>query len=67
MEIEIPRIAMKPAELREWSVNITRYILGGAQIKDGDTIGTDANQSIRIRFSPSAYGKKETVMRLETI
>ena len=67
MEIEIPKIAMKPGELREWSMNIANYLMEPTtHIKDGDTIGVSAEQQIHIRHRPSAYGKRGTVMRLET-
>ena len=67
MEIEIPKIDMPPGELREWSMNIAGYLMDPkTKISDGDTIGVTAEQQIRIRYKPSAYGKQQTVMRLET-
>lgn len=66
MEVEIPRIAMPPGELREWSVNIACYFLENFdRIKDGDTIGMSARQKIRIRHARSSFGNEGTVMRLE--
>jgi hypothetical protein len=67
MEIEIPRMAMKPSQLREWAMNIAYYVIDPAnKIKDGDTIGMSAEQKIRIRHVPSSFGVKGLVMRLET-
>src|SRR2546423_12308584 len=57
MEIEIPRIDMDPRELRDWSMNIAYYLIEkGPVLKDGDTIGVDANHQIRLRYVPSLYG-----------
>jgi hypothetical protein len=67
MEIEIPRMNMKPSQLREWGMNIAYYVMNPAnKIKDGDTIGMSAEQKIRIRHVPSSFGGKGVVMRLET-
>jgi hypothetical protein len=66
MEIEIPRIAMPPGELREWLVNIIFYLLeNGPVLKDGQTIGMTADQKIRILHRPSSFGHSGKVIRLE--
>lgn len=66
MEIEIPRIAMDPGELREWLLNIMYYLLEkGPVLKDGDTIGMTAEQQIHIRHTSSSYGHAGKVMRFE--
>jgi Domain of unknown function (DUF4261) len=66
MEIEIPRIAMAPGDLREWVLNIMSYLLdNGPVLKDGQTIGRSAEeQQLRIRHSPSTFGHPGKVIRL---
>ena len=64
MDMEIPSIDMPPGELREWAMNITYYLLeNGPILKDGNTIGVDANHQLRIRHTKSLFGNPETVMR----
>jgi hypothetical protein len=66
MEIEIPRIEMPTGELREWVLNVMDYLLeNGPVLKDGETIGTSAEQKIRIRHCPSSFGHAGKVIRLE--
>jgi hypothetical protein len=66
VEIEIPRIKMEPGELREWLLNIMRYLLKkGPVLKHGQTIGMTAEQRIRILHCPSSFGHPGTVIRLE--
>ena len=66
MEIEIPRIDMPAGVLREWLVNIMYYLLeNGPVLKHGQTIGMSAEQKIRISHSPSRFGHRGKVIRLE--
>jgi hypothetical protein len=66
MEIEIPSIEMSPGELREWTMNITGYLIdNGPVLKDGDTVGMTAEQKIRIRHCKSQYNRDMTVLRME--
>jgi hypothetical protein len=66
MEIEIPRIKMEIGELREWLVEIMRYLLeNGPVLMDGQTIEMSAEQKIRIRHRPSIFGHPGQVIRLE--
>lgn len=65
MEIEIPRIAMEPRELREWVLDIAYYLLeNGPVLNDGDTIGVSEEQRILIRHQPSQYGHEGNVLCL---
>lgn len=65
MEIEIPKINMQIGELREWLINIMYYLLAkGPILKDGETIGTSAEQQIQIQHCPSMFGHSGNVMRL---
>jgi hypothetical protein len=66
MEIEIPRINMEIGELREWLLEIMRYLLeNGPVLLDGQTIGMSGEQQIRIRHCPSIFGHAGQVIRLE--
>ena len=66
MEIEAQSSPEPPGELRERFSSIARYVVeSGPVIKDGDTIGEDADERIRVVFSKSAFGHKNRVMRLE--
>jgi len=66
MEIEIPAIAMQPAELRNWTLNVASYLLeNGPVLKDGHTIGMTAEQRIRVRHAASQFNRPGLVLRLE--
>jgi hypothetical protein len=69
MEIEIPSIGMPPAQLRDWAVNITYYLIEkGPVLKHGNTIGIDAAHQMRIRHAPSMYTRRTDapVLRIES-
>ena len=69
MEIEIPSIDMQPAQLRDWAVNITYYMIEkGPVLKHGNTIGIDATHMMRIRHAPSMYARRNDapVLRIES-
>lgn len=66
MEFEIPRIEMKPGELRDWAVNIAGYLLEkGPVLKHGETIGATAEQRLRISHTKSQFGHPGKVMRFD--
>lgn len=66
MEFETLDTPETPQGLRERMFGLASYVLeNGPVIKDGDTIGEDANEKIRVVHHPSAYGNKNKVMRLE--
>jgi hypothetical protein len=66
MELETQKCPEPPHELRQRFEGLIRYVLeNGPVIKDGDTIGEDANERIRVVYSKSAFGHKDQVMRLE--
>lgn len=65
MEFEAKGAAEPPGELKERFASMARYVLeSGPVIKDGDTIGEDADERIRVVFSDSAFGQQGKVMRL---
>lgn len=65
MELESQAATESPAELKKRFEAIAQYLLeNGLVIKDGDTIGESASEKIRIVHSKSAFGAKDTVMRL---
>jgi hypothetical protein len=66
MELETEDSPEPPGELRERFFGLANYLLdNGPVIRDGDTIGEDANERIRIVYANSAFGHKGKVMRLE--
>jgi hypothetical protein len=68
MEFETESASEPPGELRERFMGLANYLLeNGPVIKDGDTIGEDANERIRVVYAKSAFGHEGRVMRLEYI
>jgi hypothetical protein len=56
MEIEVERTSWKPQELFDFARKVANYVLtSGAVIKDGDTIGKDAEEKIVIHHGRSKY------------
>jgi hypothetical protein len=66
MEFETEDSPEPPGELRERFFGLANYVVeNGPVIRDGDTIGEDANERIRVVYADSAFGHKGKVMRLE--
>lgn len=66
MEIETDNSPEPVSELRERFEGLVHYLLeNGPVIRDGDTIGEDANERIKVVYSPSKFGHEGTVMRLD--
>jgi hypothetical protein len=66
MDIETQESPEKPSDLRERLQGLARYLLqNGPVIRDGDTIGQDAREKIRVVYSDSAFGSDKRVMRLQ--
>jgi hypothetical protein len=66
MELEAQGAQEPPGELKERLMGLAGYLLeNGPVIRDGDTIGEDANERIRVVYSSSAFGHEGQVMRLE--
>ena len=66
MEIETLNSPEPVGELRERFFGLCHYLLeNGPVIKDGHTIGQDANERIQVAYSPSSFGHEGQVMRLE--
>ena len=65
MDIETESSPEPPAELRGRLESIAGYLLeNGLVIKDGDTVGGDETEKIRVRFGPSNFGSENSVMHL---
>ncbi len=65
MEFEAESCPEPPGELRERFVGLAGYVIdNGPVINDGDTIGEDADERIRVVYSKSAFGNEGQVMRL---
>jgi len=68
MEIEIAGAPRQPSELMDKAYNIAHYLLdNGPVVKDGDTIGTSADERIRVRHTKSFVKPAEKVYRLELL
>lgn len=66
MEIEAQGSPEKPGDLRQRLHDLAAYLIqNGRVIRDGDTVGQDAYEKIRVIFSDSAFGHNKRVMRLE--
>lgn len=66
MEIETESSSEPARELRDRFEGLIHYLLeNGPVIADGDTIGEDADERIKVVYSPSSFGHEGTVMRLE--
>lgn len=65
MEFETECSPEPPTELRERLFGLANHVLeNGPVISDGDTIGDDASQGIRVAHCHSAYGHEGKVVRL---
>ncbi len=66
MEFEAQTTPESPSELRKRFLALAGYVLeNGAVIRDGDTVGEDADERIRVVYANSAFGHEGQVMRLE--
>ncbi len=66
MELETTNSTEPPSEVRERFEGLIHYLLAnGPVIKDGDTIGEDQNERIKVTYSKSVFGHKQQVMRLD--
>jgi len=65
MEFETLDSPEPPGELRERFFGLATYVLEhGPVIRDGDTIGEDAVERIRVDYAESSFGQDGRVMRL---
>jgi hypothetical protein len=65
MELEAENVPETPVGLRERFFGLANYLMErGPVIQDGDTIGEDANERIRVIYADSAFGHEGAVMRL---
>ncbi len=65
MEFETQNSTQTPASLRERLLALANYVLEhGPVISDGNTVGSDAHEKIRVVFADSKFGHHERVMRL---
>jgi hypothetical protein len=66
MELETESATEAPGDLRERFFALGNYLLEhGPVIKNGDTVGEDANERIKVVYAKSAFGHEGQVMRLE--
>lgn len=66
MEIEAQGAPEPPSDLRGRLLSLTEYLIDkGPVIKDGDTIGDEVGERIRVIYSKSSFGHEGKVMRLK--
>jgi hypothetical protein len=66
MEFETQNAPELPSELRERLLALAGYVLEhGPVLRDGDSVGRDAAERIRVVYSESAFGHEGQVMRLQ--
>ncbi len=66
MEIEAVGTPEKPSELFDRFIGLTDYLLtNGPVIRDGNTIGEDENERIRVVYGQSNFGHEGEVMQLK--
>jgi hypothetical protein len=66
MEFETDNATDTVGELRERLLNLATYVLeNGPVIKDGNTVGADENEKIRVVYAKSLFGNEGKVMRLD--
>lgn len=65
MEFETQQCPEPPGELRERLLSLVNYVVeNGPIIGDGNTIGEDEHEKIRIVYGPSSFGHEGQVMPL---
>jgi hypothetical protein len=65
MEFEAQGVSESVSDLRERLFDLASYLLtNGPVIMDGDTIGQDADEKIKVCFEASVFGNENKVMRL---
>jgi len=66
MEFETNNASDEVGDLRERFLNLAAYVLeNGPVIEDGNTVGADENERIRVIYSDSEFGNEGTAMRLD--
>lgn len=65
MEIEVPNAPEEPKQLWQRLTGLVNYLLeNGPVVKDGNTIGSDEHERIRVVYGNSTFGHSGQVMRL---
>lgn len=65
MELEARNSPEPPGELRERLLALASYLVeNGPVIRDGDTVGEDEDERIRVVYSDSGFGHEGQVMQL---
>jgi hypothetical protein len=66
MEFETQNSPEPPEELRHRLLGLAAYVIeNGPVIEDGNTIGEDASERIKVNYGPSSFGNAGQVMRLD--
>lgn len=66
MEIEAPATRVPTAELERWAFNIAHYLLtSGERIDDGESVGRNQDEKVRVRHAPSMFDSTRPVLQLQ--
>lgn len=64
-EIQVVGSTCDPDELFAYLMDIVEYLLGGARIRAGETLGREENEKITTSWQPSIVDEEETALQLE--
>ena len=64
-EIQVVGSTCDPDELFAYLMDIVGYLLGGARIRAGETLGRDENEKIMTSWQPSIVDEEETALQLD--
>lgn len=64
LEVEIDSTRCRPEEILDFTYGVIGYLLGGAEVKPGETIGRSATEKVRVRHAKSMWDRGQ-VMKLD--
>lgn len=64
-EIQVVGSTRQPGDLFPYLMDIVEYLLGGARIRAGETLGRDKNEKITTSWQPSIVDHEQTALQLE--
>nr|WP_108870545.1 DUF4261 domain-containing protein [Tessaracoccus timonensis] len=64
-EVQVVGSTREPGDLFEYLMDIVGYLLGGARIRAGETLGRDEHEKITTSWQPSIIDEEETALHLE--
>ena len=64
-EVQVVGSTREPGDLFSYLMDIVGYLLGGARIRAGETLGRDENEKIMTSWQPSIIDEEQTALQLE--